>query len=46
MIAGAVFAFWLVGLPLLESPPESKWYIFACGMVAICAMIGPSVTGA
>ncbi|HUG89771.1 MAG TPA: DUF368 domain-containing protein [Planctomycetaceae bacterium] len=44
--AGAVGAYWFVGLPFLESPPTGLWYLFACGTVAICAMILPGVSGA
>jgi putative membrane protein len=43
--AGAGFAFWLVGqLPAV--PPEGYGYLFFCGMVAICAMILPGISGA
>ena len=44
-LMAAVFAFWLVGLDRgdqLESLP----YFFFCGMVAICAMILPGISGA
>lgn len=40
-----VFAFWLVGL-LPAAPPEGDWYVFLCGIVAICAMILPGISGA
>lgn len=43
---GAVFAYWLVGLPGLKSPPDALWYLFLCGMIGICAMILPGVSGA
>ena len=46
ILAGAIFAFWLVGQPALSSPPDSLWYIFICGTVAICAMILPGISGA
>ncbi len=43
--AGAGFALWLVSqLPAV--PPDGYWYIFLCGMVAICAMILPGISGA
>jgi len=45
-IGGALFAFWLVGLPLLSNPPQSTIYLFFCGMIAICAMILPGISGA
>lgn len=43
---GAVFAFYLVGLPLLTAPPDGPLYIFFCGAVGICAMILPGISGA
>lgn len=46
LIAGAVFAFWLVGLPLLQDPPDNYFYLFFCGALAICAMILPGISGA
>lgn len=45
-VAGTVVAFVVVGLPFLESPPESQLYIFFCGTVGICAMILPGISGA
>jgi len=42
---GAVFAFWIVGLPFLEYPPIGPIYIFFCGTIAICAMILPGISG-
>lgn len=42
------FAFslaWLPSLPSAESGP-ALWYVFACGMIAICAMILPGISGA
>ena len=45
-LGGAVFAYWLVGLPLLQNPPESSLWVFFCGAVAICAMILPGISGA
>ncbi len=46
LIAAAGLAFWLVGLPFLQEPPDSPAYLFACGAVAICAMILPGISGA
>ena len=46
LVVGAAFAFWLVGLPLLQRPPEGNGYVFVCGAVAICAMILPGISGA
>lgn len=45
-IFGAVIAYLVVGLPLLTSPPEAKWYLFLSGLIAICAMILPGISGA
>lgn len=44
LVAGAAFAYWLVGL-LPAEPPTGLWYVFVCGMVAICAMILPGISG-
>ena len=44
-IAGAAFAYWLVG-QLPTTPPPGYWYVFVCGAVAICAMILPGISGA
>lgn len=45
LIAGCVFAFWLIG-QLPQTPPSGAWYIFVCGVIAICAMILPGISGA
>ena len=44
LVAGAAFAYWLVGL-LPAVPPAGLWYVFVCGMIAICAMILPGISG-
>ncbi len=46
LIAAGLFAFWLVGLSALADPPNSLAYVFVCGMIAICAMILPGISGA
>lgn len=46
MIGGTAFAYWLVGLPLLNDPPDGNAYLFVCGMIGICAMILPGISGA
>ena len=43
---GALFAFWLVRQPALATPPDAQWYIFLCGVIGICAMILPGISGA
>lgn len=37
--------YWLVGEHSVR-PPEGNLYVFLCGMVAICAMILPGISGA
>ncbi len=46
LIAGALFAWWLVGQPFMaEAKNPSLPVLFLCGMVAICAMILPGISG-
>ncbi|GAB4525032.1 MAG: hypothetical protein OHK0046_40370 [Anaerolineae bacterium] len=40
-----IFAFWLVGLPLLDDAGHSPLVLFLSGAVAICAMILPGISG-
>lgn len=45
IVFGTAFSFYLVGqLPV--STPETPWFLFISGAVAICAMILPGVSGA
>lgn len=44
-VSGAVFAFWLVGLESIQATDKLAYYFF-CGMIAICAMILPGISGA
>ena len=44
-ILGAVFAFWLVGQPFMQSSDHSYLWLFVCGMIAICAMVLPGISG-
>ncbi|MBN1911682.1 MAG: DUF368 domain-containing protein [Pirellulales bacterium] len=44
-VAGGVFAYWLVAQPFL-SGREGNLYLFFCGVVSICAMILPGISGA
>ena len=46
VLLGGWFAFWLVGLPIFQQPPDSLLYLFFCGAIAICAMILPGISGA
>ena len=43
--AGGMFAYWLVGQPILQGS-DTYGYLFLCGIVAICAMILPGISGA
>ncbi len=45
-VVGIVGAALLVGLPVLSAPPSGPGYILFCGMVGICAMILPGISGA
>jgi putative membrane protein len=45
-LVGAIIAFIVVGLPLLTHPPDSYLYLFGSGLIAICAMILPGISGA
>ncbi|XWX05394.1 DUF368 domain-containing protein [Aggregatilineales bacterium SYSU G02658] len=44
-VVGAVFAFFLVGLNPLQDADHSLPVLFLSGMVAICAMILPGISG-
>ena len=44
MIAGTIFAYWLVGL-VPSDPGHSPLVLFGSGMLAICAMILPGISG-
>ncbi|MGV6861107.1 MAG: DUF368 domain-containing protein [Putridiphycobacter sp.] len=43
-IVGAGIAFWITVLPPMKEA-EAIWYIFISGMIAICAMILPGISG-
>jgi len=45
MIAGTVGAYLLVGM-VPVSTPNSAWFLFISGAIAICAMILPGISGA
>jgi putative membrane protein len=45
LMAGAVFAYLLVGLVPLQTP-DAAWFLFLSGAIAICAMILPGISGA
>ena len=44
--AAAGFAWWLTTLGLAASEEPGMVYLFLCGMIAICAMILPGISGA
>ncbi len=44
-LAGASFAYFLVGVIPVQTP-ETWWFIFICGVISICAMILPGLSGA
>lgn len=44
LASGAVAAWFIVGMVPVTTP-ESWWFIFLCGMIAICAMILPGISG-
>ena len=43
-IVGLAFAYWLTGI-IPRQTPETSWFIFLCGVIAICAMILPGISG-
>ncbi len=45
-IVAIAIAFGLTRIPLRTGEDPALWYIFACGVVAICAMILPGISGA
>lgn len=42
--AGAIIAYLITDLPPVEDP-GATWYLFVSGMIAICAMILPGISG-
>ena len=44
LCGGTLGAYFLVGL-VPVSTPDSTWFLFVCGAVAICAMILPGISG-
>ncbi|MFH1350506.1 MAG: DUF368 domain-containing protein [Pseudomonadota bacterium] len=45
VLLGAVGAYFLVGM-VPVSTPDTAWFLFLCGAIAICAMILPGISGA
>lgn len=45
LVLGAVFAFWLVGQPFMQGSEHAYSWLFVCGMIAICAMVLPGISG-
>lgn len=46
LVAGTGVAYFVVGIDALQNPPDSLWYLFLTGMIGICAMILPGISGA
>jgi len=46
LVLGAVGAYFVVGLETFQNPPDALWYLFLSGMIGICAMILPGISGA
>ncbi len=44
-LSAALISFWVVGLIPLQTP-ESLWFLFLCGVLAIMAMLLPGISGA
>mgnify|MGYP002624079800 CR=1 FL=1 len=44
--AAAAFAYWLTTLEITSGEQPGNGYLFLCGMIAICAMILPGISGA
>jgi len=45
LILGTLMAYTITGLIPLNTPDDS-WFVFLCGIIAICAMILPGLSGA
>jgi len=45
LVLGTIISYKITGLIPLNTP-ENSWFIFFCGMIAICAMILPGLSGA
>jgi putative membrane protein len=45
LVVGTVFAAFIVNL-IPVTTPEALWFILLCGIIAICAMILPGISGA
>jgi len=43
-VFATLFAYLVVGLVPVETP-DSTWFVFLCGVIAICAMILPGISG-
>lgn len=44
VLIGTIAAYLIVGLVPLQTP-ETAWFLFLCGFIAICAMILPGISG-
>lgn len=46
IIVGTMLALWMISQPGMQNPPDQWWYIFLCGLIGICALILPGISGA
>lgn len=46
LVIGTGVGSYVVGIDALQNPPDSLWYLFLTGMIGICAMILPGISGA
>jgi len=44
LILGSLFAYFITSLIPLQTP-EYSWFIFLCGVIGVCAMILPGISG-
>ena len=44
-VFGALFAFVLIGLTPTQTP-ETPWFVFLSGVIAVCALVLPGISGA
>lgn len=45
VVVSAVATFWLLGLRTGEASEPELWFVFVAGLIAVCAMILPGVSG-
>lgn len=45
VLAGAALGVWISTLEALSDTPDGLWFIFLCGVISICTMILPGISG-